>query len=121
MNFVIRGKIKPAVRMTRRGKYVSRQALEYLASKSAIQWQLKNQMQHNGWSMLPAGTPLSVSVVFLVPSSVGHTQDTDNLLKTTMDAAQGIVFANDLWVDHIEARRVIGDEFQTWLCIKVLD
>ncbi len=39
MHFTLTGKVKPYVRMTRRGKFVNDQAIQYLASKDALQLQ----------------------------------------------------------------------------------
>jgi len=77
MRFVLQGKVKPYVRMTRRGKYVSRQAQEYLTSKSKLGWQM-------------------------------------------MDAANGIVYPDDRWIDEIVAKRARGDAYRTVLEIATL-
>jgi len=109
LRFTIRGKIKPYVRMTRRGKWVSAQAQEYLASKDAIQSQLLLQLQQNDWDELPQRTPLAVRLWVTVPERL-HCSDLDNIVKAVLDAAQGIVYRNDLWIDSIRARRRLGDE-----------
>ena len=114
MRFIIEGKIKPAVRMTQRGKWVDPQAQEYLASKSAIQWQLKNQMALNGWTMLPEKTPLTVKMLFTVSKRL-HVCDLDNLVKNCMDSAQGIVFKDDRWIDALTAERYLGPAYLTIL------
>jgi Holliday junction resolvase RusA-like endonuclease len=116
MQFIITGKIKPAVRMTRRGKYVKNNAQEYLASKAAIGWQLKEQMRDNGWSMLPE-TSLQLCVLFTLPMRL-NSQDLSNQIKTIEDAAQGIVIVNDRWIDSIRADRELGDEYTALVTIR---
>ena len=110
MHFIITGKIKPHVRMTQRGKWVKKDAQEYLASKTAIGWQLKEQMQLYGWTMLPDETPLVLSVIFILPGWL-QKADLSNQIKTLEDAAQGIVYANDRWINEINATRRSGDEY----------
>lgn len=105
MNFVIKGEIKPYVRMTRRGKWCSPQAQEYLASKAAIQMQLKAQMAGRE----PLGRePLSVRLWIRVSERL-HTKDLDNQIKAILDACNGIVWADDRWVDAIHAQRYLLD------------
>jgi len=103
--FTIEGYIVPYVRMTRRGKYVQPRAIRYLDSQDAIRWQLRAQMQEKGWSMLPGQTPLRM-VATVERKSGMHKSDADNLLKALADAAQGVVFPNDLWIDSIQLSRL---------------
>ena len=117
MHFIIKRKIKPAVRMTQRSKYVDEDAQEYLASKDDIGYQLKNQMQHNGWAMLPDETPLVLLVEFTLPGWL-QKADLSNQIKTVEDAAQGIVYANDRWIDGIWATRRSGDEYRAMVTIR---
>lgn len=99
-NFRIRGKIKPYVRMTQRGKYVKKNAQEYLASKDAMGWQFAEQLGEN--DMLPGRTRLSVDIMF---HPARHTCDIDNLCKAVLDAMQGVVFPDDRWVDRLTVQR----------------
>ncbi len=110
-SFELRGRLKPYVRMTRRGQWVDAQAQEYKASQSAIAWQFKEQMLEQGWAMLPARTPLRISILIEMPRRV-HCQDADNQIKALIDAAQGVVFPNDLWIDSIQAVRRRGPEYR---------
>lgn len=105
MDFLIKGKFKPYVRMTQRGKWVNPQAQEYLSSKAGIGLQLKAQMNRAGWEMLPAKTPLTVHILIYHENGF-HNRDLDNEIKALLDAAQGIAFHNDCWIDAITARRV---------------
>jgi len=100
--FRLTGRFKPYVRMTQRGKWVKPEAQAYLASKAQLGWQLLEQMQANEWELIPRGIPLAVAIVI---QPVRHTCDLDNQCKGLLDAAQGIVFEDDRWVDHIVAGR----------------
>ena len=117
MHFIIKRKIKPAVRMTQRGKYVSKAAQEYLACKAVIGWQLKEQMQQFGWVMLPTQTALVVSIIFWIPRRM-HCCDIDNQAKAVLDSAQGIVFKDDRWVDVLYVYRKCYDEYKTQLTVR---
>lgn len=119
MIFTIEGKIIPYVRMTRKGKFRDSRAQEYLANKKAIGWQIIEQTQQNDWSMLPAQTPLIVFVDFVKPDL--HRGDLDNLAKAVIDAAQGIVFLNDCWIDRIMARRRKGEDHLTTFRVEIYD
>ena len=112
--FILQGPIKPYVRMTRRGMWVDPQAQQYLASKDALARAMKSQMQAHGWDMLPEETPLLVNITI---SPAKHNRDLDNEVKALLDAAQGIVFKNDCWVDAITAVRGPGDKGRIILAI----
>lgn len=115
MIFTITGKIKPYTRMTRRGKWVNPEALEYLASKEAIACQFKEQV--NG-QMFPDKTPLLV--VISIETLTPHKGDVDNLAKALIDSAQGIVFKNDCWIDEIRVKRCRGKEYRATVMIDEL-
>jgi Holliday junction resolvase RusA-like endonuclease len=100
--FHLEGRIKPYVRMTQAGKWVKRQAQEYLTSKENLQWQLKSQMQDHSWIMFPTKIALGAIISF---HPARHNCDLDNLVKALLDAAQGVVFKDDRWVDFIKATR----------------
>ena len=106
--FELRGYIKPAVRMTRRGKFGNKQAQEHLACKEDLAWQYKAQMSRHGWSMLPPKTPLGIEVQ-LITSKRLHAKDGDNLYKMITDSAEKIVFSNDSWIDEIHFIKKQGD------------
>lgn len=105
--FTLEGVVKPYVRMTQRGKWVDAQAQQYLASKAAIQVQLQTQMSHNDWNVLSGRIPIGFRMR-VQRSSALHRCDLDNIIKAVLDAAQGVVFMNDCWIDSIFARRYIG-------------
>lgn len=119
MKFIITGRIKPYVRMTQRGKWFRPEAQEYLASQADVALQLRCQMVHAGWDMLPVKTPLAVSIQFQIPNDYHH-MDLDNLIKAVQDAANGIVYADDRWIDSIQATREGGEEYVTTFEVEVL-
>ena len=103
--FVISTDPMPYVRMTRKGKFVQPRAQAYMANQEALKLELKNQMQLQNFDMFPAQTPLAVGIKFTVPKDM-HTKDLDNLVKAILDAMQGVVFKNDMWIDQIMAKRM---------------
>ena len=105
--FRLTGRFKPYVRMTQQSKFVDPEAKAYLASKERLGWELLEQMQANEWELIPRGISLGVSIAI---SPVRHNQDLDNCIKALLDAAQGIVFEDDRWVDVIIASRHDGEE-----------
>lgn len=111
MEFIITGRIIPYVRMTRRGKFVNERAKEYLASQEAIAWQFKKQCPE----MLPKQTPLLMIAIIETPKL--HVGDLDNIAKSILDSAQGIVFSNDCWIDSISIQRKQAKEYkaQVWI------
>ena len=116
--FTIKGKIKPCVRMTQKSKHYG-QAQEYLVSQAAIGLQLKVQAALHGWEILPARTPLSVSLVFTFPGG-WHQADIDNQIKSVLDAANDIVWKDDRWVDALTAIRRNGDDYECVMRVEVL-
>ena len=106
--FEIRGYIVPYTRVTQRSKHGPR-AMRYFTSQEKIGYQLKHQMRDNEWDMLPTSTPLRVEIHIFRKGGL-HTCDLDNQAKAILDAAQGIVFKNDLWIDDIEALRQLSDD-----------
>jgi crossover junction endodeoxyribonuclease RusA len=110
--FRIEGRPMPAVRMTRRSKFVDPRAQAYLASKTDIQYQLKTQMIEKDYKMLAGQAPLGVVIAVSYTSRL-HSQDIDNCAKSILDAMQGIVYQNDCWIDHISATRKLGKRDKT--------
>ena len=116
MIFHLNGHIKPYVRMTQRSKWVDRQAQEYIGSKTRLGRQMKQIMADHGFDMLPR-CPLRVKIEILMTGGV-HRCDLDNQVKALLDAAQGIVFPDDRWVDVVEAHRIKSDEDLTILQVE---
>lgn len=108
LTFVIPGIVHPYVRMTRRGKWTNDAAQEYLASQAAVGMQLRAQMAEHGYEMLPPKVPLSTYVIVYRTAAL-HRCDLDNIVKAVHDAAQGVVFRNDCWIDSTWQVRHIGD------------
>ena len=106
MRFEITGPITPYTRMTQRGKWTPR-AQKYLASQKAIRLELAAQMAVNGWARIPAGQPLVLRLTF---SAATHRNDLSNLTKAIEDAANGVVWDDDRWIDRIEAARTTGGD-----------
>ena len=98
----LEGPIVPYVRMTQRSKHADPRARRYLASQQALKIQLRQQMTERDDYGPLRREPLEVFLAFWW---VNHRQDLDNLVKAILDAASGIVWADDRWVDHIEASR----------------
>lgn len=119
MIFTLHGRIKPYTRMTQRGKWASKQAQEYLDSQSSLGLQMRHQMARHGWEMLPGQTPLKVRVHFEFGGGMNH-MDLDNLIKAALDSANGVVYPDDRWINHIEAIRTRGDEYRTTFEVEVL-
>lgn len=114
--FEIKSEIVPKVRMTQRSKFVDPRAQEYLVSKAAIQYELKNQMAYRNLDLFPDKTPLSAVMIFYRPKM--HLCDLDNLIKSVLDAAQGVLFKDDRWVDLIIARRYVDSEHFATLAVE---
>jgi len=104
LTFALSGPFKPYVRMTQRGKWVKPAAQEYLSSKAALALQFRQQM---AGEMIERGSPLSASIEIEHAQRFNH-RDLDNEVKAILDAAQGVVFENDCWIDQITAWRWLG-------------
>lgn len=118
MTFVIEGKVKPYVRMTRVGKFCRPEAQEYMDSQAAIARQFRQQM--NGNEKLPAQTPLAVEIRVTMPGGL-HRSDADNLTKSLLDAANGIVYPDDRWIDAIRFTRIKGEAYTTVFTVSRLE
>jgi len=89
---VIPGRPVPAVRMTQRGKFVSRAAQRYLAYKNQVAWAAKQAR------IRPVEGPVEVEGVVYIHG--GREGDVDNYCKTLLDALNGIA-----WIDDRQVRR----------------
>lgn len=103
MIFEIEGHIVPCQRVNAKGKWSPR-AQRYHASQESIRWQLRQQMQQHDWQMLPDKTPFQVDIQIEV-AKCAHCADIDNIAKACVDAAQGIVFKNDSYMDRLTVSR----------------
>lgn len=119
MKFVIAGAIVPYTRVTRGSLWTPR-AQRYYKSQGRIADQIRQQMLINRWLILPAKTPLTVSLELAVSSRI-HGKDLDNMTKAVLDAAQGVALVDDRWVDAIFATRHKAGEDSTIFDITLLD
>jgi Holliday junction resolvase RusA-like endonuclease len=109
-----------AVRMTRRGKFTSLKAQRYLAYKSHLQWQAKQQ----GKGKFFSSGPLEVFIWFTMPIPDSYSKkkkagligeyhikkpDTDNLVKGVFDALNKILWQDDNQVSKVTAIKVYGE------------
>ena len=115
--FVAEGCYKPYTRMTQRGKYVKKDAQEYIASQTALGMLFKQGM--NGRKMIERGKPLKVDI-YIFHSHGWHHRDIDNMTKAVCDAAQGIIYEDDRWIDEKHEYRRKGDRCRIELWVKVL-
>jgi len=108
-----------AVRMTRKGKFTNKYAINYLTFKRLVQHQWKKQ--HAG-DLLTG--PLQVDIIFIMPIpkngrsqnrkvAAGEYQttkpDIDNLQKSVFDAANQIIWEDDNQVCKVSAQKIYGD------------
>lgn len=116
-SFELTAKVKPYVRMTRRGMWVKPEAMEYLDSKAELARQLALQMAPLGG--LLGRSPLGVEILFCCADGFHH-KDLDNMVKAVLDAANKIVYADDRWIDSIIANRIAASDgcdrtiFKVW-------
>jgi Holliday junction resolvase RusA-like endonuclease len=97
------GRLVPYTRMTQRSKW-GPGAQRYLASREGLQWVMVQAMQRRErWER----TPLAVIIQI---DGINRRADTDNIVKAVLDAANGIIWDDDRWVDAIQVRRVPAEQ-----------
>ena len=111
--------IVPYVRMTRRGKWMEfdrkgnpSKAQRYIVNQEILKTRIKEQLKLKGHAELPIfrnKQPLRCHITLLVHKDL-HRKDLDNQIKALLDAAQGLIFENDLWIDTITAERSLSAE-----------
>lgn len=106
--FVYEGEIVPYVRMTQRGKFVKPDAQRYLASKDALGWFMRETMVKWGPERLQDKTPFKLTMNLCRPDVFRF--DLDNAVKAVLDAAQGIMFADDRYCVIVEAMKASGEQ-----------
>ena len=115
ITMILQGKPVPAVRMTQRSKWTPR-AQRYLKSKGALALQMQTAMRGRARF---GKTPLQVSIVFHYAKGADHRRDLDNEIKAVLDAANGILYTDDRWVDEIYAIRTLSDDGEDHVHLRV--
>jgi Holliday junction resolvase RusA-like endonuclease len=104
--------------MTQRSQYANPQAREYIESRNRLRDDMRTLMMVNRWQTIPRGVPLAVSVVV---GWLRHNQDLDNIVKAVLDAANGVVYEDDCWIDMLVAQRAtVASEPGVGLGVKVI-
>jgi len=98
--------VVPYVRMTQRGKYVKPDAIRYCAAQKALKFLIDIAKRNLDCFDLyvPEKVPFCVRLEFYMNKA--HHCDLDNLVKAVLDAAQGILFKDDRYVDELVAVRI---------------
>jgi crossover junction endodeoxyribonuclease RusA len=100
IKFTIPGRPVPAVRMTRRGKWVDPRAQKYLDYKDSVGWVAKAYVKE----MLVGNVKLNIDAYI----DKGRPGDLDNIIKTIGDGLNGVAYEDDRQVVEIHARRHKG-------------
>lgn len=120
MRFTITGSFVPYVRMTRRGMWHSPQAQRYLDSQGYLRMHFAQQMGSHGWEQIPKKVPLAVTIQIERKKRL-HGTDIDNMAKSCLDAAQGIVYADDRYIDRLQVSRRQTDRDRLELTVTRLE
>lgn len=104
IEITIPGRPVPAVRMTRRGKWIKANAKRYLAYKDIVRWTALDEMKKLGFA--PIEGPVGVELHAWI--SGGRPGDIDNIQKSVFDGLNGVVWYDDRQVVEIHAYRHIG-------------
>ena len=102
-DFVIEHKIVPYTRTTQAMKFVDPRYHKYRYSQDDLRRYFANAMAVNDWPILER-KPIQVAIVIHL-TKVNHKTDLDNQVKAVIDAAQGVVFPWDGWIDGLYASR----------------
>jgi len=106
VKLIIPGRPVPAVRMTQRSKFKSRQAQRYLDFKTSLGWEARR------WIRTPSAKDFEVNAVAYI--SPTKDMDVDNLAKSYLDGLNGVVWIDDKQVVKltVEKRFVFRAEEQ---------
>lgn len=106
----------PYFRMTQRTKYF-KNAQKYLSNHTALRKRLAEVLEEqniqpmfNGY-YFPDNMRFQLVMVVNQATTNSHKCDLDNLVKSVLDAAQGLIFKNDRFCDSIYVQRYfnLGD------------
>lgn len=98
-------RVKPYVRMTQRGKFVKPEALEYLASKDALAFAMKNSLQLRQEQAFKKEA-FALNFTYYAPDL--YTYDLDNLIKAVLDAGNKIFWQDDRYCVRVRAFKERG-------------
>jgi Holliday junction resolvase RusA-like endonuclease len=65
--------------------------------------------------------PLAVRILVSCRNGPDHHRDLDNILKALLDAANGIVYEDDRWVDVVSISREVGEEDRTLMIVERIE
>ncbi len=105
IRFEVPGRPIPAARMTRRGKWTSKQAQRYLAFKEQVGWCAR--------SVCPEPLAGSVAVEVRAWWSGGQHGDADNIAKAVLDGCNGVLWDDDRQVVELHVFLYVGTPQRT--------
>jgi Holliday junction resolvase RusA-like endonuclease len=120
---------KKRPRFARAGKFVRVFNCQETEEGKA-RWEISHAL--NGMDPIPAGTPISLRVVFFMPIPSGMSNrkldaqcyrhikkpDLDNLIKMVKDCANGVLWADDSQVFSVDAYKVYDQNPRTELKVE---
>lgn len=109
ISFTVPGRPVPAARMTRRGKWIKRNAQRYLAYKDMVRWTAWEVMRKK--EIPPFEGPVGVEIHAYIAG--GRMGDIDNIEKTVFDGMNGIVWHDDRQIEEVHAYRHKGKPQRT--------
>lgn len=95
MKIIVQGRPVPAVRMTQRSKYKSKQAQRYLNYKAVVGWEAKAAGAKP--SKMPFEVTIKVYIDIKKPS-----MDVDNLAKSFLDGLNKVAWEDDRQVMKLQ-------------------
>jgi crossover junction endodeoxyribonuclease RusA len=101
IKFTVGGRPVPAVRMTQRSKFVSKQAARYLTYKNEIGWVAKSL------KIKRIDGPVEVNAIAYLHGL--REPDADNLAKAFLDALNGIAWNDDRQVRKLTVEKIKVD------------
>jgi crossover junction endodeoxyribonuclease RusA len=103
IKIIVPGRPVAAVRMTQRGKYVSKQAGRYLAYKNHVAWIAKAAKQKHNLRCIDGPVEV-IAVAYLYGK---REPDADNLAKSFLDSMNGIIWQDDRQVRRLTVEKVV--------------